>query len=168
MSSKFQLAPLVEVQERRVEAAMNEVRARNEAVRQRESLRQAAYKRLEEAFKACQQERQAEYESLAERQGQTVAAAGLVRIDSRREWWIQRLGEYWREFQEAEQELSKAQAEAAQAQQAYRRALAREEALAKLEANWRTEQEVKSQRAEEQVVEDLLGSRFSSSRRGDA
>lgn len=161
--SSFQLAPLMAVQERRVEAAMAEVRARNEALRHCESARQAAYKRVEEAFDASRKERTELYASLAE-PAAAAAATRLIHADERRIWWRQRIVDLWKEFQKADQELTRAQADAAQAQQAYRRALAREEALTTLKTHWQAEQAVKNERSQEQVVEDLLGSRFGSSR----
>lgn len=155
--SKFQLAPLIPVQERRVEAAMAEVRAKNQALRQSEAAREAAYQHVKQTIEASRQERQAQYESLGK---QAASAAGWIEGEARRKWWMLCIGQGWMALQKAEQALTQAQAAAAEAQKAYRRALAREEALATLKADWRAEQELKSQRAEEQGVEDLLGSRF--------
>lgn len=160
--SKFQLAPLMAVQERRVEAAMTEVRARNQALAKAEAARQAAYQTVKDTIDGRRQERLAQYESLTT---QMTGAAGWIDGTARDKWWMLCIGKAWMELQEKEQELTKVQAEAAEAQKAYRRALAREEALTKLKANWRSEQEIKAERAEEQGVEDLLGSRFG---RGDS
>lgn len=158
--SKFQLAPLIAVQERRVEDAMTEVRARNEALRQAEAARQAAYQLVKETIENSRQERAAQFESLTDQTG----AAGWIQGETRRKWWMMCIGQAWIELQKKEKVLTETQAHAAEAQQAYRRALAREEALTKLKDNWRAEQAVKTQRVEEQGVEDILGSRFG---RGD-
>jgi hypothetical protein len=182
VSAKFELAPLMAVQKRRVEQAMAEVRARNEKFRQRESERDAAYQRWEEGRAASRQEQEVQVQSISDLstsfqrsakglsangtgiggdpQGRGLCAAGLVVGAQRREWWRIRIEEYWKTLAAAEQELAKARAAAAEAQLLYRRARAREDALATLAANWRSAQAVKSERAEEQIVEDLLANRY--------
>jgi hypothetical protein len=161
VSVKFELAPLIAVQKRRVEQARAEVRARNETFRQRASQRNAAYQRWEEGRAASLQEQQSQVLSISDHRGQGIGAAGLAVGAQRREWWRMRTEEYWKALAVAEQELAKARAAADEVEKLYRRARAREEALAILEARWRSAQAVRSERAEERIVEDLLANRHS-------
>jgi hypothetical protein len=161
VSAKFNLAPLMAVQKRRVEQAMAEVRARNERFRQAASERNAAYQRWEEGRAASLHEQQSQVLSISDHRGQGIGAAGLAVGAQRREWWRMRTEEDGKALAAAEQQLAKARAAADEVQVHYRRARAREEALATLEAQWRSARAVKSARAEERIVEDLLANRHS-------
>jgi hypothetical protein len=161
VSTQFELAPLMVLQKRRVEQVMAEVRARNETLRQRAAERHCAYQRWEEGRAASLEEQRSQVLSLRSHRGQGISAAGLAVGAHRREWWRVRIEEYWKALASAEQELAKARAAVEEVQVRYRRARAREDALAALEAQWRSAQAVRGERAAERMVEDLLANRFS-------
>jgi hypothetical protein len=143
------LEPLRVVQERRLEQAMVEVRARNEVLRQKKAVRDSAHERWAKADTACREYKHAQARAVENHLMRGVAAAGLVSASARNEWLRVRAEELAVPLQAAEAELRQSEAAAAEAQGHYRRELAKRDALDKLAAeaqrtrtqrNWRIEE----------------------------
>jgi hypothetical protein len=123
---------LLAVQKHRVDRAMGVVLEKNETVRQRESDRDAARARAQQAALAYQQEQQ----RLAESAVCVGLAFQLAGASSRCDIQRMLIAETARALGTAEDVLVSAEAEAIDARATYRRTLARQDALLSLQANW--------------------------------
>jgi hypothetical protein len=123
---------LLAVQKHRVDRAMGAVLEKNETVRQRESDRDVARARAQQAVVAYQQEQQ----RLAESAVAVGLAFQLAGASTRCEIQRMLMTETAGALGAAENVLVSAEAEAVDARTTYRRTLARRDALLSLEANW--------------------------------
>jgi hypothetical protein len=130
MAARFK--SLLAVQKHRVDRAMGAVLEKNETVRQRESDRDAARDRAQQAVVAYQQEQQ----RLAESALCAGRAFQLAGASSRCDIQRMLIAETARELGTAEEVLLSAEAEAVDARATYRRTVARQDALLSLQSNW--------------------------------
>ena len=128
---------LLAVQKHRVDRAMGVVLEKNETVRQRESDRDAARERAQQAVVAYQLVQQRLVES-ALAGGLAIQLAGA---SSRCEIQRTLIADTAQALGTAEEVLVSAEAEAVDARATYRRTLARQDALLSLQANWSRKRE---------------------------
>ena len=135
--STERLKSLLAVQKHRVDRAMGVVLEKNETVRQRESDRDAARERAEQAVVA--------YQLVQQRLVESALAGGLAfqLAGASSHCEIQRtlIADTERALGTAEEVLVSAEAEAVDARATYRRTLARQDALLSLQANWSRKRE---------------------------
>ena len=128
---------LLAVQKHRVDRAMGLVFEKNETVRQRESDRDAARERAQQAVVA--------YQLVQQRLVESALAGGLAfqlaGASSRCEIQRTLIADTERALGTAEEVLVSAEAEAVDARATYRRTLARQDALLSLQANWSRKRE---------------------------
>lgn len=151
MNQGARLASLLAVQKRRVDCAMAAVMERNGVLRQRELERQAALEHQEAAVVAYRLERQRLTESIANPGSRAgIQAAKLtgaaLRCDSHREW----VARAQKAVADADELFAAASSAAMEARVAYRRTVARQDALLTLQAGWRKAQGQRMLRLEEQ------------------
>lgn len=130
--SAARLKSLLAVQKHRVDRAMGVVLEKNETLRQRESDRDAARARAQQAVSAYQQEQQ----RLAESAVSGGLALHLAGASSRCDIQRTLIAETARALGTAEEVLVSAEVEAVSARATYRRTLARRDALLSLQASW--------------------------------
>jgi hypothetical protein len=150
------LEPLLVVQERRLEQAMVEVKARNEVLRLKQAARDSAHERWSNADTACREYKRAQARAVEEQLMRGVAAAGFVAASTRSEWLRVRAEELQVQLQAAQAELQQAEAAAAEAQGHYRRELAKRDALEKLAAEAQRERTQRHWRIEEYESDDRV------------
>jgi hypothetical protein len=135
--SAARLKSLLAVQKHRVDRAMGVVLEKNETVRQRESDRDAARERAQQAVVA--------YQLVQQRLVESALAGGLAfqlaGASSRCEIQRTLIADTARALGTAEEVLVSAEAEAVDARATYRRTLARQDALLSLQANWSRKRE---------------------------
>jgi len=135
--SAARLKSLLAVQKHRVDRAMGVVLEKNETVRQRESDRDAARERAQQAVVA--------YQLVQQRLVESALAGGLAfqlaGASSRCEIQRTLIADTARALGTAEDVLVSAEAEAVDARATYRRTLARQDALLSLQANWSRKRE---------------------------
>jgi len=135
--SAARLKSLLAVQKHRVDRAMGVVLEKNETVRQRESDRDAARERAQQAVVA--------YQLVQQRLVESALAGGLAfqlaGASSRCEIQRTLIADTARALGTAEEILVSAEAEAVDARATYRRTLARQDALLSLQANWSRKRE---------------------------
>jgi hypothetical protein len=128
---------LLAVQKHRIDRAMGVVLEKNETVRQRESDRDAARERAQQAVVA--------YQLVQQRLVESALAGGLAfqlaGASSRCEIQRTLIADTARALGTAEEVLDSAEAEAVDARATYRRTLARQDALLSLQANWSRKRE---------------------------
>jgi len=128
---------LLAVQKHRVDRAMGVVLEKNETLRQRESDRDAARERAQQAVVA--------YQLVQQRLAESALAGGLAfqLAGASSCCEIQRtlIADTERELGTAEEVLVSAEADAVDARATYRRTLARQDALISLQANWSRKRE---------------------------
>jgi hypothetical protein len=128
---------LLAVQKHRVDRAMGVVLEKNETVRQRESDRDAARERAQQAVVA--------YQLVQQRLAESTLAGGLAfqlaGASSRCEIQRTLIADTAQALGTAEEVLVSAEAEAVDARATYRRTLARQDALVSLQANWSRKRE---------------------------
>jgi hypothetical protein len=128
---------LLAVQKHRVDRAMGVVLEKNETVRQRESDRDAARERAQQAVVA--------YQLVQQRLAESALAGGLAfqlaGASSRCEMQRTLIADTEQALGTAEEVLVSAEAEAVDARATYRRTLARQDALLSLQANWSRKRE---------------------------
>jgi len=128
---------LLAVQKHRVDRAMGLVFEKNETVRQRESDRDAARERAQQAVVA--------YQLVQQRLAESALAGGLAfqlaGASSRCELQRSLIADTEQALGTAEEVLVSAEAEAVDARATYRRTLARQDALLSLQANWSRKRE---------------------------
>jgi hypothetical protein len=149
MRANPRLTSLLAVQKQRVDRALATVHERNAMLRQRESERQAALERWEGAVVAYRLERERLTDSIAN-PGTGIQAARLtgasLRCELHRDW----VTEAAKGLSDSDELLAAASAAAMQARSAYRRTLARQDALLTLQASWLKAQAQRVLRLEEQ------------------
>ena len=135
--STERLKSLLAVQKHRVDRAMGVVLEKNETVRQRESDRDAARERAEQAVVA--------YQLVQQRLVESALAGGLAfqlaGASSRCEIQRTLIANTAQALGTAEEVLVSAEAEAVDARATYRRTLARQDALLSPQANWSRKRE---------------------------
>ena len=135
--SAARLKSLLAVQKHRVDRAMGVVLEKNDTVRQRESDRDAARERAQQAVVA--------YQLVQQRLAESALAGGLAfqlaGASSRCEIQRTLIADTARALGTAEEVLVSAEAEAVDARATYRRTLARQDALLSLQANWSRKRE---------------------------
>ena len=135
--SAARLKSLLAVQKHRVDRAMGVVLEKNDTVRQRESDRDAARERAQQAVVA--------YQLVQQRLVESALAGGLAfqlaGASSRCEIQRTLIADTARALGTAEDVLVSAEAEAVDARATYRRTLARQDALLSLQANWSRKRE---------------------------
>ena len=156
MNTAATLEPLLVVQERRLEQAMVEVKARNEALRIKKAARDSAHERWANADTACREYKRAQARAVDDHLMRGVAAAGFVAAATRNEWLRVRAEELQVQLQAAQAELTQAEAAAAEAQGHYRRELAKRDALNKLAAEAQRVRTQKNWRIEEYESDDRV------------
>jgi hypothetical protein len=128
---------LLAVQKHRVDRAMGVVHEKNATVCQRESDRDAARERAQQAVVA--------YQLVQQRLAESALAGGLAfqlaGASSRCEMQRTMITGTARALDTAEDVLASAEAEAVDARATYRRTLARQDALLSLQANWSRKRE---------------------------
>jgi hypothetical protein len=128
---------LLAVQKHRVDRAMGVVHEKNGTVRQRESDRDVARERAQQAVVA--------YQLVQQRLAESAVSGGLAfqlaGASSRCEIQRTLIADTERELGTAEEVLISAEAEAVDARATYRRTLARQDALLSLQANWSRKRE---------------------------
>jgi hypothetical protein len=128
---------LLAVQKHRIDRAMGVVLEKNETVRQRESDRDAARERAQQAVVA--------YQLVQQRLAESALAGGLAvqlaGASSRCEIQRTLIADTARALGTAEEVLVSAEAEAVDARATYRRTLARQDALLSLQGNWSRKRE---------------------------
>ena len=128
---------LLAVQKHRVDRAMGVVLEKNDTVRQRESDRDAARERAQQAVVA--------YQLVQQRLAESALAGGLAfqlaGASSRCELQRSLIADTEQALGTAEEVLVSAEAEAVDARATYRRTLARQDALLSLQANWSRKRE---------------------------
>ena len=149
MKANPRLTSLLAVQKQRVDRALATVHERNAMLHQRESERQGALERWEEAVGAYRRERDRLTESIAN-PGSAIQAATLtgaaLRCELHRDWVTQAA----KALANSDELLAAASAAAMQARSVYRRTLARQDALLTLQASWLKAQGQRLLRLEEQ------------------
>jgi hypothetical protein len=149
--------PLLAVQKRRVDRAMDEVRARNQYQSQMEIERERAQALLLETRTRRQQEAQNRDDLLAKQMQHRVSLAEIVTGTARIEWWDARVAEHVGALESADNALNQARSAAAEARREYRHIWARYEALLKLASEQRRAFNESRLRLEEHATEDLIG-----------
>jgi hypothetical protein len=145
------IASLLVVQKGRVDRAIALVHERNAALRERELERDGARQRVTNAVAAYRAEQARLSESINTASAPAgVRAVGLTTASVCCDAHRKRMTEATEELAGAEEKVTSASAAAVEARTAYRRALARQDALSTLQAGCRKAQAVKALRLEEQ------------------
>ena len=151
MSTLGRIASLLVVQKGRVDRAMALVRERNATLLERESERDGARQRVADAVAAYRAEQARLSESINSASAVVgVRAVGLTAASVRCEAHRRRMTEASAELAAAEEKVAVALAAAAEARTAYRRILARQDALSNLQAAYKKAQAKRVLRLEEQ------------------
>ena len=150
--------PLLIVQRRRVERAMEEVRTRNKHESRMEMERERAHALLLEIRARRKQEAQNRDELLAAQMQHKVSLSEIVMGVMRIEWWDSRVAEQGKALESADSALAQARAASAEARREYHQTQTRYEALLKLASEQRRAFVQSRLRLEECATEDLIGS----------
>ena len=172
------LEPLLQVQQRRVDRAVAQVRDANQRVLERQREREAARERWRHAEAARRREMTAlERRSVSDREADAapsgedldapaLLAHQLAQASSALDWCRARVEEARKALETAALDVTHAQAALAETRRQYGQQRARHEALFTL-ARARRQEEGRAQlRNEECAIEDLLNARLTEARRG--
>ena len=164
MNTSTTLQPLLVVQSRRVDRAMVELRASNEALRQRTLERDVAWNHWTDALEACSRHQRDRALVVSECLHQGMAAGGLASASRRGEWLRERADALCNLLRSAQTAPAEAEAVVVEARRLYHRVLAQHEALSMVAERSRQAQAELRLRSEEAVVDDLISCGGSDSR----
>lgn len=156
--SAYPLQQLLAAQARRVGRALAALAEAQQQLRQRLDLLEQARQRLEQARQARQQLQRAQAQELSQGAA-SLTGARLGAPSLRMAWLLEQMQERDKARQEAADAVAQAQALLAQAREAHRRALAKQDALLAHQSAWRLQQDEQQLAIEEGAAEELLANR---------